>query len=94
MGRLDPDTCWHHEAEALGNTIADQTMSCISQTISERKQKVAEIIEEATHDRLKAKPGMTIRESFESDVERQLNLARDESGQYAQKHLKEDNNVK
>ena len=37
---------------------------------------------------------MTIRESFESLVERQLNLARDTSGQYAQKHLKEDNNVK
>jgi len=79
----------------IGDTIADQkTMSYITQTISERKQKVADIIEEAIHDRLKAKPGMTIRESFESDVERQLNLARDQSGQYAQKHLKEDNNVK
>lgn len=43
---------------------------------------------------MKAKPGMTIRESFESDVERQLNPACDQSGQYAQKHLKEDNNVK
>ena len=63
-----------------------------------RKVKVAEITAEAidTHDRLKAKPGMTIREPFEtrSGVERQLNLARDQSGQYAQKHLKEDNNVK
>jgi hypothetical protein len=79
----------------VGDTIADQkTTSYIFQTISERKQKVAEIIEEATHDRLKAKPGTTIRESFESDVERQLNLARDQSGQYAQKHLKQDNNVK
>ena len=37
---------------------------------------------------------MTIRESFESLVERQLNLARDTSGQYGQKHLKEDNNMK
>jgi len=79
----------------IGDTIADQkTMSYISRTINERKQNVAGIIKEATHDRLKAKPGMTIRESFESDVERQLNLARDKSGQYAQKHLKEDNNVK
>ncbi len=54
----------------IGDTIADQkTTSYIFQTISisERKQKVAEVIEEATHDRLKAKPGMTIRESFESD---------------------------
>jgi DNA-directed RNA polymerase II subunit RPB1 len=79
----------------IGDTIGDQkTMSYITQTISERKQKVAEAIEEATHDRLKAKPGMTIRESFKSDVERQLNLAHDQSGQYAQKHLKDDNNVK
>ena len=37
---------------------------------------------------------MTIRESFENSVERELNLACDQSGQYAQKHLKEDNNVK
>ena len=44
----------------IGDTIADQkTMSYISQTISERKQKVAQIIKEATHDRLKAKPGNT-----------------------------------
>ncbi|TEB31016.1 beta and beta-prime subunits of DNA dependent RNA-polymerase [Coprinellus micaceus] len=37
--------------------------------------------------------GMTLRESFESSVETVLNKARDTSGQYAQKHLK-DNNVK
>ena len=37
---------------------------------------------------------MTIRESFESSVERELNLASHHSGQYAQKNLKDDNNVK
>ena len=37
---------------------------------------------------------MTIRESFESRVERELNLTRDHSGKYAQKSLKEDNSVK
>jgi len=79
----------------IGDTIADHnTMSYITQTIAERKTNVTQIIDDATHDRLKAAPGMTIRESFESLVERQLNLARDTSGQYAQKHLKEDNNVK
>jgi DNA-directed RNA polymerase II subunit RPB1 len=45
-------------------------------------------------DELKQSPGMTIRESFESSVERQLNLARDDPGKYAQKNLKDDNNVK
>ncbi|KIJ98272.1 hypothetical protein K443DRAFT_680910 [Laccaria amethystina LaAM-08-1] len=79
----------------IGDTIADRgTMSYITQTIADSKANVAKIIDDATHDRLKAAPGMTIRESFESLVERQLNLARDTSGQYAQKHLKEDNNVK
>jgi len=79
----------------IGDTIADsKTMAYITQNIAERKANVSQIIEDATHDRLKAAPGMTIRESFESLVERQLNLARDTSGQYAQKHLKEDNNVK
>ncbi|KAF9261934.1 beta and beta-prime subunits of DNA dependent RNA-polymerase [Marasmius fiardii PR-910] len=79
----------------IGDTIADtKTMSYITQTIAESKTNVAKIIDDAYHDRLKASPGMTIRESFESLVERQLNLARDTSGRYAQKNLKEDNNVK
>ncbi|EGO19737.1 DNA-directed RNA polymerase II, subunit 1 [Serpula lacrymans var. lacrymans S7.9] len=79
----------------IGDTIADtKTMSYITQQISSQKVKVAGIIDDATHDRLKAAPGMTIRESFESKVQRELNLARDDCGQYAQKSLKEDNNVK
>jgi DNA-directed RNA polymerase II subunit RPB1 len=79
----------------IGDTIADHnTMSYITQNIAERKANVTQFIDDAIHDRLKAAPGMTIRESFESLVERQLNLARGTSGQYAQKHLKEDNNVK
>ncbi|KAG6916931.1 DNA-directed RNA polymerase II subunit rpb1 [Tephrocybe rancida] len=79
----------------IGDTIADpKTMDYITKRIQQSKTEVAEIIDNAYHDRLKAAPGMTIRESFESLVERSLNLARDHSGQYAQKNLKEDNNVK
>ncbi|KAG1741771.1 DNA-directed RNA polymerase II, subunit 1 [Suillus paluster] len=79
----------------IGDTIAGpMVMKYITQRISETKQSVAEIIEDAYHDRLKTLPGMTIRESFESKVERELNRARDDSGQYAQKNLKDDNNVK
>ncbi|PCH33167.1 RNA polymerase II large subunit [Wolfiporia cocos MD-104 SS10] len=79
----------------IGDTIADRkTMESIQQQIAMHRENVAKVIEDATHDRLKAAPGMTIRESFESQVERELNLARDRSGQYAQKNLKEDNNVK
>ncbi|KAG6820127.1 hypothetical protein H0H93_005002, partial [Arthromyces matolae] len=79
----------------IGDTIADpKTMDYITRRIQESKTEVAQIIDNAYHDRLRAAPGMTIRESFESLVERSLNTARDDSGQYAQKNLKEDNNVK
>ncbi|KAF9522016.1 hypothetical protein CPB83DRAFT_900019 [Crepidotus variabilis] len=54
-------------------------MSFITQTIAARKGDVAKIIDDATYNRLKASPGMTIRESFESKIERELNLARDKS---------------
>ncbi|KAI0791691.1 beta and beta-prime subunits of DNA dependent RNA-polymerase [Abortiporus biennis] len=79
----------------IGDTIADRkTMAHITEAIAARKATVVQIVDDAAHDRLKAQPGMTIRESFESKVERELNLARDQNGQYAQKSLKEDNNVK
>jgi DNA-directed RNA polymerase II subunit RPB1 len=69
-------------------------MDFITQTIAEKKTNVMNLIEDASLDRLKPNPGMTIRESFESRVQQKLNVARDTSGQYAQKNLKEDNNVK
>ncbi|KAH9891211.1 beta and beta-prime subunits of DNA dependent RNA-polymerase [Cubamyces lactineus] len=79
----------------IGDTIADRkTMEYITEQIAIRKQNVQQVIDDAYHDRLKPAPGMTLRESFEKRVERELNLARDHSGQYAQKNLKEDNNVK
>ena len=52
------------------------TMTYITQTIAYRKGDVSEIIDDATHDLLKASPRMTIRKLFESLVERQLNLTR------------------
>ncbi|KAJ2919354.1 hypothetical protein MD484_g965, partial [Candolleomyces efflorescens] len=79
----------------ISDTIADTgTMAYITQTIADSKAKVAKTIDDVYHDRLKTKSGMTLRESCESEVETTLNRARDTSGQYAQKRLKEDNNVK
>ncbi|KAF7333371.1 DNA-directed RNA polymerase subunit [Mycena venus] len=79
----------------IGDTITDhRTMSYITKNIANYKANVVEIIDDATHDRLKAAPGMTIRESFEKMVERMLDVARGNSGGYAQENLKEDNNVK
>jgi hypothetical protein len=44
-------------------------MAFITQHIVERKQNVVDIIEDAYYDRLRAAPGMTLRESFESRVD-------------------------
>ena len=79
----------------IGDTIADKaTMSFVSEKISEKKENVRKLIQQAQRDGLKPSPGMTIRESFESSVEFELNKARDDSGRHAQTHLKDDNNVK
>ena len=79
----------------IGDTICDAPiMTYITDTITNHKNKVVQIIDDAYHDRLKPEPGMTIRESFESKVEQELNRARDTSGRYAQDNLKDDNNVK
>lgn len=78
----------------IGVTIANAgTMSYTTQTISKSKVEVARITKSVTLDRLK-QPGMTLQKSFESGVETVLNKACDTSGQYVQKHIKEDNDVK
>ncbi|ORY05979.1 beta and beta-prime subunits of DNA dependent RNA-polymerase [Basidiobolus meristosporus CBS 931.73] len=79
----------------IGDTIADEkTAEHITETINSAKQRVSEIILAAQQDKLECAPGMTIRETFESKVSRELNRARDHSGQSAERSLNEENNVK
>lgn len=79
----------------IGDTIADrQTMDTINDTIGQAKKEVDRIITLAQNNKLDCLPGMTIRESFESLVNRELNRARDNAGKSAEKSLKEYNNVK
>ena len=79
----------------IGDTIADETtMDHISNRIATAKAKVYKFIEQAQRDEIKPKLGMTIRESFESEVNAELNKARDDTGRRAEKSLKNDNNVK
>ncbi|KAK6461333.1 DNA-directed RNA polymerase II largest subunit [Scheffersomyces coipomensis] len=79
----------------IGDTIADSsTMKTVSSTIREAKQKVQEIILDAQQNRLDPEPGMTLRESFEHNVSRVLNQARDTAGRSAEMNLKDINNVK
>ena len=79
----------------IGDTIADAaTMKDITKTIQEAKAKVQEIILDAQHNKLEPEPGMTLRESFEHNVSRVLNQARDTAGRSAEMSLKDLNNVK
>ncbi|KAJ9094550.1 DNA-directed RNA polymerase II subunit rpb1, partial [Naganishia cerealis] len=79
----------------IGDTIADSdTMKTVTTTIEEAKQKVQEIILDAQKNRLEPEPGMTLRESFEHNVSRVLNQARDTAGRSAEMNLKDLNNVK
>lgn len=79
----------------IGDTVADRTtMSFVFRRIATAKDKVYDLVEAGKHDEIKPKPGMTIRESFESDVNAELNKARDDTGRHAEKNLKNDNNTK
>lgn len=79
----------------IGDTVPDKaTMEAITGFIDEAKQTVSDVILQAQEDLLEPEPGMSIRESFESKVNKALNSARDKSGRSAEKSLKGDNNVK
>ncbi|RKP19722.1 beta and beta-prime subunits of DNA dependent RNA-polymerase, partial [Rozella allomycis CSF55] len=79
----------------IGDTIADrQTMKNINETIAVAKEEVKKTIQMAQKGMLSCEPGMTLRETFESKVNKSLNKARDSAGKSAQSSLKEQNNVK
>ena len=79
----------------IGDTFADpQTYSDIQQTIRKAKQDVIEVIEKAHNDELEPTPGNTLRQTFENQVNRILNDARDKTGASAQRSLSEYNNFK
>ncbi|XP_003740810.1 DNA-directed RNA polymerase II subunit RPB1 [Galendromus occidentalis] len=79
----------------IGDTIADQqTYMDIQNTIKKAKQDVIEVIEKAHNDELEPTPGNTLRQTFENQVNRILNDARDKTGGSAQKSLSEFNNFK
>jgi DNA-directed RNA polymerase II subunit RPB1 len=79
----------------IGDTVADsETMETINTTIATAKESVRKIIIQAREKRLNCLPGLTLRESFEAEVNKVLNRARDTSGTSAQRSLREQNNVK
>ncbi|XAO25714.1 hypothetical protein I312_104543 [Cryptococcus bacillisporus CA1280] len=79
----------------IGDTIVDKaTMAGITNRMVEAKEAVQKLIQEAEANRMKPKPGMTIRETLEASIAAELNKARDWTGKTTQDNLKADNNVK
>ncbi|EDV28888.1 uncharacterized protein TRIADDRAFT_49721 [Trichoplax adhaerens] len=79
----------------IGDSIADEaTYQDIQSTILKAKQDVVEVIEKAHNDELEPTPGNTLRKTFENQVNRILNDARDKTGSSAQKSLSNFNNFK
>ncbi|KAK6963030.1 DNA-directed RNA polymerase II subunit RPB1 [Biomphalaria glabrata] len=79
----------------IGDTIADQqTYQDIQDTIRNAKNDVIDVIEKAHNDELEPTPGNTLRQTFENQVNRILNAARDKTGSKAQQSLSEFNNFK
>lgn len=79
----------------VGDTIADDmTMQNVIKTIQDAKEEVKMLIKKAQEKELHLLPGKSMMESFETEVNKVLNSARDTSGSNAQKSLLKSNNIK
>jgi DNA-directed RNA polymerase II subunit RPB1 len=84
----------HGFSMGVGDAIPDPaTSDKIADEVAKAKAKVEAIIKEATEDKLEPLPGMTIRGTFESKVQKFLNEGREGGGTAAQNSLKHFNNV-
>jgi len=85
---------YHGFSFGVGDTIPDpKTSEAIAEAVAKAKKNVEEVIELATKDALEPAPGMTIRGTFESKVQKFLNEGREGGGTAAQGSLKDFNNV-
>lgn len=79
----------------IGDTIADDgTMRNVIKTIQGAKEEVKLLVRKAQEKELVLLPGKGMMESFETEVNKVLNGARDKSGASAQKSLLKSNNIK
>ncbi|KAH7390937.1 hypothetical protein DE146DRAFT_618562 [Phaeosphaeria sp. MPI-PUGE-AT-0046c] len=84
----------HGFSLGIGDTVPDPaTAAKIASEVAKAKAKVEDIVKEATKDELEPLPGMTIRGTFESKVQKFLNEGREGGGTAAQNSLKDFNNV-
>lgn len=79
----------------IGDTIADDaTMRNVIETIQRAKEEVKLLVRKAQEKELVLLPGKGMMESFETEVNKVLNGARDKSGASAQRSLLKSNNIK
>ena len=84
----------HGFSLGIGDTVPNPANAeKIAYDVAKAKAKVEDIIKEATADRLEPLPGMTIRGTFESKVQKFLNEGREGGGTAAQSSLPDFNNV-
>ncbi|KAF2112045.1 hypothetical protein BDV96DRAFT_498377 [Lophiotrema nucula] len=78
----------------IGDTIPDpKTADLIAEAVAKAKAAVEVTVQEATNDTLESNPGMTVRQTFESKVQKSLNEGREGGGSTAQNSLKDFNNM-
>ncbi|KAF2713632.1 beta and beta-prime subunits of DNA dependent RNA-polymerase [Pleomassaria siparia CBS 279.74] len=79
----------------VGDTIPDvKTADKIADEIGKAKQEVENIVKLATRDELEPSPGLSVRQTFESKVQKALNEGREGGGSAAENNLKDANNVR
>jgi DNA-directed RNA polymerase II subunit RPB1 len=78
----------------IGDTIPDKaTIAKIEGAINSQKDEVTALTLKATTNQLESLPGMNVRETFESQVSKALNTARDKAGTKTEQSLKDNNNA-
>ncbi|KAK7024728.1 hypothetical protein R3P38DRAFT_3356041 [Favolaschia claudopus] len=85
---------FHHGfSVGIGDAIVpSDTASFCVQRLTSDKQDVEKLIDDAAHDRLRAAPSLTLRETFEVQMNFILARARDYQGSYAWKAMQMQNN--
>eukprot|EP01125_Pyxidicula_operculata_P009020 TRINITY_DN297_c0_g1_i1.p1 TRINITY_DN297_c0_g1~~TRINITY_DN297_c0_g1_i1.p1 ORF type:complete len:1781 (-),score=540.27 TRINITY_DN297_c0_g1_i1:121-5463(-) len=79
----------------ISDTIADQnTMVYINDIIDGAKKAVKDLVQDFYIGKMDTKPGMTLMESFEAEVNKVLNKARDDAGKHAFSSLQRNNNIR
>ncbi|CZT00534.1 probable DNA-directed RNA polymerase II largest chain [Rhynchosporium agropyri] len=78
----------------IGDTVPNKsTIAKIEGAIQLQKDEVAVLTAKATANELESLPGMNVRETFESQVSKALNTARDQAGTKTEASLMDNNNA-